>query len=63
MVEENILKPRSSFLKVRCSQCSNEQIVFEKPASNIKCRVCGKLIVKSTGGKGKFLAEILEVYG
>lgn len=63
MAGENILKPRSSFLKVRCNQCSNEQIVFEKPASNIKCRVCGKLIVKSTGGKGKFLAEILEVYG
>ncbi len=63
MAGENILKPRSSFIKIRCNQCSNEQIVFEKPASNIKCRVCGKLVVKSTGGKGKFLAEIVEVYG
>jgi|YelNatPaOPRAMG01_1025707.scaffolds.fasta_scaffold497211_2 small subunit ribosomal protein S27e len=63
MVGGNVLKPRSSFLKIRCNQCSNEQIVFEKPASNIKCRVCGKLLVKSTGGKGEFLAEILEVYG
>ncbi|MBO3799743.1 MAG: 30S ribosomal protein S27e [Candidatus Brockarchaeota archaeon] len=62
MAGKDILKPRSSFFRVRCNQCSNEQIVFEKPASDVKCRVCGKLIVKSTGGKGKFFAEILEVY-
>ncbi|MBO3769628.1 MAG: 30S ribosomal protein S27e [Thermoproteota archaeon] len=62
MSRETLLKPRSSFVKVRCTQCSNEQIVFEKPASNVKCRVCGRILVKSTGGKGKFFAEILEVY-
>jgi len=62
VVRERLLKPRSNFIRVKCTQCSNEQIVFEKPASNVKCRVCGKILVKCTGGKGKFLAEILEVY-
>ncbi|MEM1557314.1 MAG: 30S ribosomal protein S27e [Thermoproteota archaeon] len=62
MNREALIKPRSSFIKVKCMQCSNEQIVFEKPASSIKCRVCGKILVKSTGGKGKFFAEILETY-
>jgi len=61
-MEKTLFKPRSRFIKVKCSQCSNEQIVFERPASNVKCRVCGRAIVKSTGGKGKVLGEIIEVY-
>ncbi len=61
-MEKELLKPESRFLKVRCSQCVNEQIVFERPASSIKCRVCGKTIVKSTGGKGEVFGEIVEVY-
>ncbi|MBO3841849.1 MAG: 30S ribosomal protein S27e [Candidatus Brockarchaeota archaeon] len=61
-MERLLFKPRSRFLKVKCSQCENEQIVFERPASNIKCKVCGKTIVKSTGGKGKVFGEIIEVY-
>ncbi|MEM2940327.1 MAG: 30S ribosomal protein S27e [Thermoproteota archaeon] len=62
-MEKAPLKPRSRFLKVRCNQCSNEQIIFEKTASNVKCRTCGRTIVKSTGGKGEVLGEIIEVYG
>ncbi len=61
-MESLLFKPRSRFLKVKCSQCDNKQIVFEKPASNVKCRVCGKTIVKSTGGKGNVFGEIIEVY-
>jgi small subunit ribosomal protein S27e len=62
-MEKTALKPRSRFLKVRCNQCSNEQIVFEKTASNVKCRMCGRTIIRSTGGKGEVLGEIIEVYG
>lgn len=61
-MEKEQLKTKSHFLKVRCSQCANEQIVFERPASNIKCRMCGRTIVESTGGKGKVFGEIVEVY-
>ncbi|MEM2930552.1 MAG: 30S ribosomal protein S27e [Thermoproteota archaeon] len=61
-MEKELLKPKSRFLRVRCSQCSNEQIVFERPATNIKCRVCGRTVVKSTGGKGKVSGETVEVY-
>ncbi|MGQ9478494.1 MAG: 30S ribosomal protein S27e [Thermoproteota archaeon] len=57
-----VLKPRSHFLKVKCAHCSSEQIFFEKPAMDVKCRMCRRILVKSTGGKGKVSGEILEVY-
>ncbi len=54
------LEPRSKFLNVKCSKCNNEQIIFNKPSSDIKCLVCGELICKSTGGLGKIKTKILE---
>jgi len=54
-------EPTSKFVKVRCLKCKNEQIIFGKPASKIKCLVCGKILVESTGGKGIIKSRILEV--
>ncbi len=51
----------SKFIKVRCSKCKNEQIVFGKAASVINCLVCGKPVAEPTGGKIKVKARILEV--
>ena len=58
---EVIEEPRSKFIKVRCPKCKNEQIVFGKAASEIKCLVCGKLLAKPGKGKSKVKARILEV--
>ena len=49
------------FLKVKCGKCKNEQIVFEKPASAVKCLVCGEVMAEPTGGKAKFMTKILGV--
>ena len=51
----------SKFIKVRCSKCKNEQIIFGKPATVINCLVCSKAIAEPSGGKGKIKARILEV--
>ncbi len=56
-----IKEPSSRFIKVRCSKCKNEQIVFGKSASKVKCLVCNKTISEPTGGKSKIKARILEV--
>ncbi len=53
--------PKSRFIKVRCLKCKNEQIIFGKPASEIKCLVCGRMLCQPRGGKGKPKARILEV--
>jgi small subunit ribosomal protein S27e len=53
----------SKFIKVRCPKCKNEQIIFGKSASTIKCLVCENEIAEPTGGKTKIKARILEVLG
>lgn len=52
---------KSKFIKVRCSKCKNEQIIFGKTATKINCLVCGTLLAEPTGGKGKIKSQILEV--
>ena len=53
--------PISKFIKVRCSKCKNEQIIFGKPVTQIICLVCSTVLADSQGGKGKVRARILEV--
>jgi small subunit ribosomal protein S27e len=53
---------RSKFVKVRCPDCENEQVVFEKASSIINCLVCGSIVSKPTGGKAKISAEVIEIF-
>ena len=43
----------SKFIKVRCSKCKNEQIIFGKTATDIKCLVCDRILAEPSGGKSK----------
>lgn len=52
---------RSRFLKVRCRDCGNEQVVFDRAASVVICLVCGATLAEPTGGKAEIKAEVLEV--
>jgi small subunit ribosomal protein S27e len=62
-MEEIVFKPTEShFAKVRCPKCKNEQIIFTKAASDVKCLVCDEMLAKSTGGKSNILAELIENY-
>lgn len=56
-----VKETKSKFIKIRCPKCKNEQIMFGKTATNIKCLVCDKQLAESTGGKAKVKARILEV--
>jgi small subunit ribosomal protein S27e len=42
----------SKFIKVKCKDCGNEQVAFGRPATAVKCSVCGATLIKTTGGKG-----------
>ena len=53
--------PTSKFIKIRCSKCKNEQIVFGKASTKVYCLVCNKLLVDPAGGKSKVKDRILEV--
>lgn len=54
-----IPQPRSNFLKVKCKDCSNEQIVFDRAATTVACLVCGATLAKSTGGLASVRGEVL----
>ena len=54
-------EPNSKFVKVRCPKCKNEQIMFGKSSSEVKCLVCGSTLAEPTGGKSKIKARVLEV--
>ena len=57
-----MVKNSSSFLKVRCGGCKNDQIVFGTPTTVVKCLVCNVVICKPTGGKADFSGvNVLEV--
>lgn len=56
-----IKESESRFIKVRCPKCKNEQIIFGKNSTRVKCLVCDKTLSVPTGGKGKIKSRILEV--
>ena len=53
-------KFKSKFLKVICPKCNNEQIIFNKATSVVKCLVCGFDLVERSGGKAKIKAKVLQ---
>ena len=56
-----IKEPISKFIKVRCPKCRNEQIMFGKASTTVKCLVCGRVLADTSGGKSRIKARILEV--
>lgn len=54
-------EPTTKFLKVACGKCKNEQVIFNKPASVVKCLVCGETLAEPTGGKGRIKSKVLQV--
>lgn len=54
-------KPKSRFLRVKCNDCSNEQVIFGSASRNVNCLVCGRTLAESTGGKSTITTHILEV--
>lgn len=50
-----------NFIRVRCSDCENEQIVFQNASTTVNCAVCGTTLATPTGGKATIEHEVAEV--
>ena len=50
-ISKYIPNPRSKFLKVRCKNCGNEQVLFSHSTMTIKCNVCNEVLAEPSGGK------------
>lgn len=61
---ENLIpRPSSRFLRVKCLSCESEQIVFSHATHEIKCRTCGEVIARPTGGKAEINGSVMAVLG
>ena len=52
---------KGRFVRVRCSKCQNEQVIFGKASSIVKCLICDSILTEPSGGKAKIKAKIIEV--
>ncbi|HUV25033.1 MAG TPA: 30S ribosomal protein S27e [Methanomassiliicoccales archaeon] len=52
---------KKKFIRVKCTDCGNEQISFIRPSTTVICHVCGSTLIKPTGGLGDVKGELLEV--
>ncbi|KAA0008555.1 MAG: 30S ribosomal protein S27e [Thermoplasmata archaeon] len=52
---------RSRFIRVRCKDCGNEQVLFDRASRTVTCHICGAVLAKPRGGKAEIRGEVLEV--
>ena len=51
---------RSRFYRVKCPDCENEQVLFDKASTTVLCHICGSKLAVPNGGKAKIKGTILE---
>jgi small subunit ribosomal protein S27e len=49
------------FIKTKCQDCGNEQVLFSKAATVVRCSVCGATIATPKGGKAELKGSVIEV--
>jgi len=59
--ETLIPKPRSKFVRVKCPDCGNEQVIFNRITITVHCNICGATLAKPTGGKAEIKGEIVAI--
>ena len=57
--ERLLPRPRSKYLRVKCPDCGNEQVVFNKATIVVKCNVCSAVLAEPTGGKAAINGEVV----
>lgn len=55
--------PKSKFMRIVCKKCKNEQIIFSKVATVVKCFKCGEVLAEPSGGEARILGKVLEMFG
>ncbi len=58
---ETVQQPKSKFIRVKCLDCENEQIVFSHASTEVKCLKCEKVLAAPSGGKARLTSIAREV--
>lgn len=62
-MKDLIKMPKSKFVQLICKKCKNQQIIFNKASTVVKCSVCGTELVRPTGGLAKIKGKIVRTLG
>ncbi|WGI17106.1 30S ribosomal protein S27e [Methanonatronarchaeum sp. AMET-Sl] len=54
------MKTRSKFIKVKCKDCENQQVIFNKVSNDVECRICGRTLAIPTGGLAELKSKVVE---
>jgi len=57
--EKLLPRPRSKFLRVKCPDCGNEQVVFSNVTNTVHCNVCSATLAEPTGGRTSIKGEVV----
>ncbi|MCL4452435.1 MAG: 30S ribosomal protein S27e [Candidatus Thermoplasmatota archaeon] len=63
MTERSFVKLKNAgnkFIKIKCPDCSNEQVTYTKISSPVTCLICGNTIARPTGGTIETTSEVVE---
>ena len=52
--------PKSSFQKIKCGECDEEQVVFSHNTTEVICNSCGNVLAMTTGSKSRIHGKISE---
>jgi small subunit ribosomal protein S27e len=50
----------AKFIKVKCNDCENEQIIFDSASTVVKCLVCGRTLAEPRGGRAEIKTTVVE---
>jgi len=57
--EKLLPRPESKFIRVKCPDCGNEQVIFDHATNIVKCNVCGAVLSEPTGGRADIKGEVV----
>lgn len=59
-MKEAVEMPKSKFLRVACRKCKNEQVIFNKASTLVKCMKCDAELAIPTGGEVELRGKALQ---
>ncbi|MHA2028057.1 MAG: 30S ribosomal protein S27e [Candidatus Kariarchaeaceae archaeon] len=61
---ELVPQPNTKFVKVKCSECETETIVFNHAKTVVNCssESCNEVLAQPRSGKAEIVGEIIEIY-
>jgi small subunit ribosomal protein S27e len=52
---------KSRFIRIKCDDCGNEQIIYDRATTKVKCLVCDRILAEPKGGKAAIKTKIIDM--